>query len=63
MKLFEFAVIYVPSEKSNKKALILVAPQVVLAKDASSVQLKAAKMIPNEYEEELHDVQVVVRSF
>jgi len=65
MKLFEYAVIYVPSEKEQevKKAKILVPPQVVLAKDAEAVKLKAAKLIPDEFEEELHNVQVVVRSF
>lgn len=70
MKLFEFAVIYVPSEAQDstqastaKKPTILVKPDVVLAKDAESVKLKAARMIPVEFEDELHNVQIVVRPF
>lgn len=62
MKLFEYAVIYVPTEK-DKTATILVQPTTVLAKDPKSVEMLAAKKIPAEYDDKLDQVQVAVRPF
>ncbi len=66
MKLFEYAVIYVPNEKAVKegaKASILVPPTTTIAADANSVNMLAVRKIPDEFESKLDQVQVAVRPF
>lgn len=65
MKLFEFAIIYVPEDKDGnvikEEAKVVQAPQTVLAVDEKAVTLKAAKLIPEDLD--LDFIQVLVRPF
>lgn len=65
MKLFEYAIIYVPSDADGNilrdQAKIVVNPTVMLASDERSVTLRAAKEITDDLI--IDFVQVVVRPF
>lgn len=70
-KLFEYAVIYHPKEKKdaagnpleNKKSLIVKDLERVLAVSDKEVAMLAAKSIPDEYNDKLEDVEIVIRPF
>lgn len=65
MKLFEYAIIYVPLDDDENirrdDARIVLEPKVTLAADERAVTLRAAKEIPDDLD--LDFVQVVVRPF
>ncbi len=66
MTLFEYAVLFLPTEKAIKggaKATVLVQPTTVLAESEASVQILAAKKIPNDYDDKLDQVSIAVRPF
>ncbi len=67
MKIFEVAVLYVPAEKKNEetteKAVLLVKPIAILAKNDAAAQIQVARMIPAEYEDKLEQIQIAVRPF
>lgn len=66
MKLYQYAVIYTPSEKEAKKgkeAELIVDLTTILAADDKSVQFKAVREIPEKYEGKFDQIQVVVRPF
>lgn len=68
MKLFEYAIIYVPTSKNkdkepDKKAKIVKERTTILAKDEKSAGMVATRAIPTEYDDCLDDIQVVVRAF
>ena len=66
MTLFEYVVFYSPTDKEIEKGQlpkILTERTMVMAKDAASVQLMAAKKIPDEYDAKLDRIQVAVRPF
>ena len=66
MKLFQYAVIFVPtdSEKKNgQKAEIIVKPTDCLAADEASAALLAGRAIPDHYLDRLDQIQVAVRPF
>lgn len=68
MKLFQYAIIYVPKENdSNKssgaKAKVLVPITECLAEDQNGATILAARAIPEEYIDRLDEVQVVTRPF
>lgn len=65
MKLYEYAVIFVPMNSDGDvikdECKIVVEPTVVLAADERTANLKAAREIPEDLD--LDFVQVVVRPF
>lgn len=65
MRLFEYAIIYLPLDDDENikrdEAKIVVKPTVALAHDERAVTLRAAKEIPDDLD--LDFVQVVVRPF
>jgi len=71
MKLFEYAVLYVPpqnqspneSKKKDDEPKILVKPTHCMASDLSQAQIMAARAIPEEYIGRLQHVQLAVRPF
>lgn len=65
MRIFEIAVTFVPTNivAAAEEAKILVPPKPVLAKDEREAQIKAARLIPVEYDNRLDQVQVAVRPF
>lgn len=65
-KLFQYAVIWHPNEKEVKDGLtskMLVELSTVLAKDQNELTMRAAMSIPNEYKEQLSQIEIVVRPF
>lgn len=66
MKLFEYAIIWHPTEKQTKegsKSVILVPPKVVLSADQTKVTMTAAMDIPADKKEELDQIEIVIRPF
>lgn len=65
-KLFQYAVIWNPTEsqeKDGKKAKLLVEPTNILAKDQASLATRVAMEIPKEYIDQLDQVDIVIRPF
>ena len=65
-KLYQYAAIWEPSTeqaKSGEKAKLIVEPKTVLCSDEKSAMVLAARSIPEEYLNQLDQVQVVVRPF
>jgi hypothetical protein len=69
-KLFQYAVLWHPKEKKagesslpEEKSKIVCEPTIVLAADEKSVGILAAKKIPDEYNDQLDQIEVLVRPF
>lgn len=70
-KLFEYAVLYHPKEKKDaagnpletKKSQIVTEVTRVLAASDKEVAMLAAKSLPDEYNDKLDDVEIVIRPF
>jgi hypothetical protein len=70
-KVFEYAIIYHPKEKrdaagnplDNKKSILVQDLARVLAVTDKEVAMLAAKAIPDEYNDKLDDVEIVIRPF
>ena len=66
MKLFQFAVIFHPTETEKKdgaKDLLVVEPKTVLAPDQAAATLMAGRAIPETYLDRLDQIEVVVGPF
>lgn len=67
MKLFQYAIFYVPAEKEGKKQsekpVIVKDVTSILAKDERQALIKINREIPEQYLEKLDEVQVVIRPF
>ena len=64
--LFEYAVVWHPSElqeKEGKKSTIVDDPKCMLAKEEKAVFMTAVSLLPNEYKEQLDQIDVIVRPF
>ena len=65
-QLFNYAVIWNPTEKQAKegeKSKLVVAPTTLLAKDVNTASILVAKQIPDEYNEQLEQLQIVISPF
>lgn len=70
-KLFEYAVIYHPKEKKDaagnpletKKSIVVQDITRVLAGSDKEVAMLATKSIPDEYNDKVDDVEIVIRPF
>ncbi len=70
-KLFEYAVLFHPKEKKDaagnpldeKKSVIVTDVTRVLAVSDKEVGMLAAKAIPDEYNDKLEQVEIVIRPF
>lgn len=64
-KLYEYVVIWHPTEKQENdeqlKPKIIVDLKRVLAKDVSRVQALAARDIPDEYIEQMNQIEILIR--
>ena len=67
MKLFEYAILWHPTEKQKKeeslKSKIVQEPKFILQVDQSKAAMAIAMDIPKEYKDQLDQVEVVVRPF
>lgn len=65
--LFQYAILWHPTEKQVKeegaKAKVLVELTTILASDQQSVMMTAAMNIPNEYKEQLDQIDIAIRPF
>jgi hypothetical protein len=66
-KLFQYAVLWHPTEKQMKeeglKSKLIVNLKTILASDQSSANMAAAMDVPNEYRETLDQVEIAIRPF
>jgi hypothetical protein len=65
-KLFEFAVIFYPTDeerKNGQKAEVVIPIGTMIAKDRDVVFKKVIKLIPSQYDEKLDQVDVAIRPF
>jgi hypothetical protein len=49
--------------KRTKKTVLVVPPTPYLAKDSNAVALYAAKQIPQEYDDQLDNIEIVVKKW
>lgn len=66
MKLFQYAIFWLPTEqqiKDGKKPLILKDVTSVLAKDEQGANILAAREIPDDYVDQLEQITIVVNAF
>lgn len=63
-KYFEYVIIWHPTEKQEnegEKAKIIVSLKGILAKDIARVQALAAREIPDEYVEQINQIEILIR--
>lgn len=66
MKLFQYAILWEPTEqqiKDGKKATIVKDITSILAKDEAAVNMMAAREIPEQYLNELDQIKIAVVAF
>jgi hypothetical protein len=66
MKLYQYAILFNPSEKEKKEgktSKILVPITSVLSPDDKTAAIQAARAIPEEYMEMLTQINITVRPF
>lgn len=64
--LFEYAVVWHPNEKQEedgKKSVLIEGPKIMLAKEEKSVFMSAVSNLPDNYKDQLDQIDVVVRPF
>ncbi len=67
-KLFQFAVLYHEkidkgNNKEETKSKIIIDPKTILAIDDKVALLQIAKQIPDEFQDKLQDVEILLRPF
>lgn len=65
-QLFEYAIIWHPTEKECEQGaepLILINPHSVLANNDDEVRIRAARLIPEGYLNQLKQIEIAVRPF
>ena len=66
-KLFQYAVLWHPTEKQTKeeglKSKLIVDITTILSSDQQSVMMTAAMSIPAEYKDQLDQIEIAVRPF
>ena len=65
--LFQFAIIWHPTEEQKKenaaKSKVIVDPATILAESAQSANMAAAMQIPQEYKDQLDQIVIALRPF
>ncbi len=66
-KLFQYAILWHPTEKQEKeesvKSKVIVEPKTILSADQNGAAMAAAMEIPTEYKTQLDQIEVVLRPF
>ncbi len=66
-KLFQYAVIWHPTEKQSKeedkKSILIVEPTTILASDDKAVGMMAVMSIPENKRKEVDQIEIVIRPF
>jgi hypothetical protein len=66
MKLFQYAIIWLPNEQQKKdgqKERLIKDITSILAVDDQTARILVAKQIPDEYDNQLDQVQIALRPF
>jgi len=66
MKVFEYVVIFHPTEKEEEEGKVdelIVGVTQILAKDLSAATMRAARKIPEKFESQLDQMEIAVRPF
>lgn len=63
VQVFEFLALFVPDADSTESAEIIVPLETVLTTNIETAKIKAARLIPSEYDDKLENVVLVVRPF
>lgn len=66
-KLFQYAVLWHPTEKQVKdeglKSKVIVEPKTVLAPDQNAANMAAVMEIPLDYKNQLDQIEIAIRPF
>ena len=66
LQLFQYAVIYHPTEKKGKKgekSKVIVEPTTILAETEHIASMKVIRKIPKEYDDRLDQIDIAIRPF
>jgi hypothetical protein len=66
LTLYEYAVIWHPTEvqeKDGKKSTLIEEPKCMMAKEEKAVFMTAVSNLPEQYKDQLEQIDVVVRPF
>jgi dUTPase len=58
--LFQFAILLHPPKQNS---VLVVLPTTILASNHQTVLIRAAKLIPNEYDDRLDQIEVLIRTY
>jgi len=64
--MYQYALVWNPTpeqEKDGKKAKIIHEPKYILAKDHNAVFVQVARLIPDEYVEQMDQVEILIKNF
>lgn len=65
--LFQYAIVWHPTEKQSKddglKSKVLVEPKMLLAETQPSALMAASMEIPSEYKDQLDQIEILMRPF
>lgn len=66
-KLFQFAIIWHPTEKQvkdeSKKSKVIVDLKTILSSDQNSALMAASMEIPSDYKDQLDQIEIAIKSF
>lgn len=65
-KLFQYAILWHPTESESKEGLkskTLKDVETVLSKDQNSILMRASMEIPSEYKDKLDQIEIAIRPF
>jgi len=66
-KLFQYAILWHPTKKQvedeSKKSCVLVQPTTILSTDSNSAAITAPMSIPQEYKDQIDQIEVCVKPF
>lgn len=66
-KLFQYAILWHPTEKQAKdeglKSKVIIEPKTVLSLDQNSAAMSAAMEIPADYKNQLDQIEIALRPF
>lgn len=63
LRIFQYAILIHPREKSGLKSIMLDEPKTILALDDKQAAMLIARQIPEEHLDNLENIEVIVRPF
>lgn len=66
-QLFQYAVLWHPTkeqaEKESKKSVLVIAPDTILAPNNNAATMAIVRRIPEEYADQLEQIEIAIRPF